>query len=403
MTKEYKQEDIKFIVNRFIGKIQSTKNELKIKKKIILQNDMKMVFPDKTIALVIKNFGQYCTFMRIEKNKINNDNYLRLIQELKTYSHYNNDRGLIINPHVEDYGVVIKQNNHIVVSISGNEFDFIYSSQRWAQDPKTKNLPPITKSLSSEGSDITKCKKTINFITNIVEEYKINTIIDLACGDMTYMRETLYNIRKTKNIEYYGLDVSAVNLQNIYEQYCGNSITQFTVDKKKHYTNHYVNDISTEYKITEDNGFSRNVRCIEEKDLKNIREGSMLNIEDLSKLQKQTNNQNLSIIIVREVFQHIHIDDVNTALSNILKVFNNCYFLATNYINNSDYCNGFMTLTGGTQIRNLSLLPTEPQLPLTRNFDDQYPLELYPRKPNEPGYHYMSLWFIKDGVFNSVN
>jgi hypothetical protein len=88
MTKEYKQEDIKFIVNRFIGKIQSTKKELKIEKKIILQNDMKMVFPDKTIALVIKNFGQYCTFMRIEKNKINKDNYLRLIQELKTYSHY---------------------------------------------------------------------------------------------------------------------------------------------------------------------------------------------------------------------------------------------------------------------------------------------------------------------------
>ena len=35
MTKEYKQEDIKFIVNRFIGKIQSTKNELKIKKKTL--------------------------------------------------------------------------------------------------------------------------------------------------------------------------------------------------------------------------------------------------------------------------------------------------------------------------------------------------------------------------------
>ena len=123
---------------------------------------------------------------------------------------------------------------------------------------------------------------------------------------------------------------------------------------------------------------------------------------DLKKIEQKLDSKDTVLIIVREVFQHIYYNDVNTALKNILAVFDNCYFLATNYINNDEYCNGFMTLTGGTQIRNLSLHPIIPQLPLTRNYDDQYRLNLYPRKPDEPGYHYMSLWKISNGEFLSV-
>jgi len=72
-------------------------------------------------------------------------------------------------------------------------FEDIYENNKWR----------LVKSKSGPGSDGLFGLQKINLIQYIINKYKINSILDIGCGDLYWMKQILHN----NDINYTGIDV----------------------------------------------------------------------------------------------------------------------------------------------------------------------------------------------------
>lgn len=80
-----------------------------------------------------------------------------------------------------------------------NTFEDIYKNEKW--NNKNKNVP-----LSGPGSTTQIAQKFTNFIEKFIYENNIKNIIDIGCGDLTWISKTkFFNDEK---INYIGMDIS---------------------------------------------------------------------------------------------------------------------------------------------------------------------------------------------------
>ena len=82
-------------------------------------------------------------------------------------------------------------------------FTSIYKSNHWVQNGNL--LPSEFVSVSGHGSNIgtDQYKQLVNNFTNIIDKYKINSILDMPCGDFLWIKEIVRN----KDIDYLGIDI----------------------------------------------------------------------------------------------------------------------------------------------------------------------------------------------------
>ena len=71
-------------------------------------------------------------------------------------------------------------------------FNDIYSNNSWRSN----------ESKSGTGSDLINTKKIIKDLSFLIEEYRIRSILDLACGDFTWMKKI-----NLENVNYIGVDI----------------------------------------------------------------------------------------------------------------------------------------------------------------------------------------------------
>jgi len=81
-----------------------------------------------------------------------------------------------------------------------------------------------TISISGPGSYIHNAKTSLNFINKVIKEKKINSILDLGCGDWNWFKE----VELGTNISYLGYDCSN-KLININTEKYGNKNIKFEV------------------------------------------------------------------------------------------------------------------------------------------------------------------------------
>ena len=80
-------------------------------------------------------------------------------------------------------------------------FKSILKSFHW----RDYNKPKHNESLSGLGSDLDTCEKLLTSLHSFVDKHKINTILDLACGDFNWVRKL---IELHTNIQVYcGLEI----------------------------------------------------------------------------------------------------------------------------------------------------------------------------------------------------
>ena len=202
------------------------------------------------------------------------------------------------------------------------------------------------KSLSGEGSSHKATQKIVSALNHIIKSADIKCLIDLAHGDLTWMR----SIISANDITYIGNDVSKINLNEPNVKLFRGSMSD-----KKH--------------------------------MKKIRE-----------LWKKTPGN--TIILCREVFQHMDHHEVKDALNNIKqftkdKTHNKVFFMATNYIYQCELFNSVVIFSGGTNNRNLFQKPWS--LPPTCTIDDTHNKITYTTSAQKS----MSIWSI-DGTFKSI-
>ena len=78
-------------------------------------------------------------------------------------------------------------------------FERVYSSAAWTHGDS--NVP-----LSGSGSTVEGTSSTRTAIARVISEYKIQSIIDVPCGDLTWMPE-LFPFFKQNNVTYTGMDI----------------------------------------------------------------------------------------------------------------------------------------------------------------------------------------------------
>lgn len=89
-------------------------------------------------------------------------------------------------------------------------FYLIYKSSHWRDYNKIKE----DESISGLGSDIKVTKKLIFELENFIKYNKINSLLDIACGDFLWMNKL---ITKNINLDYLGLEIvdDIVNKNNL--------------------------------------------------------------------------------------------------------------------------------------------------------------------------------------------
>jgi len=93
---------------------------------------------------------------------------------------------------------------------SENKFDRIYREQIWSG--KDDGIP-----LSGPGSQVESSLPVIDFINHAVEQEKISSVLDLGCGDLTYI-STVDHITSGK-VSYTGTDISDFILRENSKKY----------------------------------------------------------------------------------------------------------------------------------------------------------------------------------------
>ena len=96
------------------------------------------------------------------------------------------------------------------MSGTDNKFDEIYKQKVWSG--KDGSVP-----LSGPGSLVESSLPVIDFINQRVENHQIGSVLDLGCGDLTYI-STIENI-KSGALQYTGVDVSEYILKENEKRY----------------------------------------------------------------------------------------------------------------------------------------------------------------------------------------
>lgn len=99
-------------------------------------------------------------------------------------------------------------------------FTSIYKSNHWVQNGS--NLPNEYVSVSGHGSN-TNTKQhelLVKNFTGIIKKYKINSILDMPCGDFLWIKE----IVKQNQIKYLGVDIVDELIKNNLNLYKTNNI-----------------------------------------------------------------------------------------------------------------------------------------------------------------------------------
>ena len=173
-------------------------------------------------------------------------------------------------------------------------FDLIYKEGYWGKDVK-----------SGGGSTLDATKTTREIILKIIEDYDINSMVDVACGDLTWMPLVLDELKGS--VKYTGCDI----------------VENLITDHKQKYPqyNFHVLDF------------------VEDK----IPEGEL--------------------IICREALQHLPIKDIKQALKNF-SGSGAKYLLATTYLRTSAFRNKRNIRPGRCRNRNLLIEPFELPSPI---------------------------------------
>lgn len=99
-------------------------------------------------------------------------------------------------------------------------FTSIYKSNHWVQNGS--NLPNQCVSVSGHGSN-TNTKQhelLVQNFTGIIKKYKINSILDMPCGDFLWIKEII----KQNQIKYLGIDIVDELIKNNLNLYKSNNI-----------------------------------------------------------------------------------------------------------------------------------------------------------------------------------
>ena len=226
-----------------------------------------------------------------------------------------------------------------------------------------KKMREKGKSASGEGSSIKATAKTKWILNIIIARKRIGVIVDLACGDLTWMK---YIISEHNGRGHPGLT------------YIGNDIAQEVVE-------------------THNKTYADNKRMV-------FLNGAMGDAKHMSQVVSTWNKLHRgrnTIILCREVFQHMHADEVRNTLNNVKRFINepgqDIIFLATNYIYQPELFNNIPIISGGTNNRNLFVNPWN--LPATCTFDDNHDKRLYTTR----GQKSISAWLIKSGTITSCS
>lgn len=107
------------------------------------------------------------------------------------------------------------------------------------------------------------------------------------------------------------------------------------------------------------------------------------------------NKDSKGLLLCREVFQHMHHNDVLSTLEEI-KQFPNCHFMATNYLLQCPRETQIPIIPGGTNNRNLHHKPFD--LPHTLAYDDNIDWSTWGHRSQK----FISLWEMKNNKFNGV-
>ena len=114
-------------------------------------------------------------------------------------------------------------------------FTSIYKSNHWVQNGNS--LPNEFVSVSGHGSNIgtDQYKQLVNNFTHIIDKYKINSILDMPCGDFLWIKEII----KKKDINYLGIDIveelikeNNLKFKNEKINFQSCDILDFKIDKK---------------------------------------------------------------------------------------------------------------------------------------------------------------------------
>ena len=107
----------------------------------------------------------------------------------------------IINKNKSDKEFVKKKEMIFKLTSLKEKFEYIHSTNFW----------PSGESISGPGSELKNTKNIRNGIKNLIEDYKINKILDAPCGDFNWMKFII-----NKNIDYVGGDiVKEIVFQNL--------------------------------------------------------------------------------------------------------------------------------------------------------------------------------------------
>ena len=199
-------------------------------------------------------------------------------------------------------------------------FTSIYKSNHWVQNSSL--LPKDYVSVSGHGSNInTEQHKQLTYnFTEIIKKYKINSILDMPCGDFLWIKDII----KKNNIDYLGIDIVDDLINNNNKKY---------QDQK---TNFQTFDI-VEFK----------------------------------------SNKKFDLVLIRDLFIHIKNKDVLKILNN-LKSINTKYIILNSYINvqNND------VIIGQHRKVNLSIEPFNLKEPIYKfkDYEDDKFFFLYDLK-----------------------
>lgn len=190
-------------------------------------------------------------------------------------------------------------------------FTSIYDEGYWGSDDISETGPGSTGS-SGAGSSLEATKSARQIIVNIIKEYKINSIVDVACGNFKWMPLVLSEL--PDSVKYTGCDI----------------VDSLITQHAKNYP---------QYTFT-------NLDFVEE----TIPEGEL--------------------IICREALQHLPVKDINNALRNF-SGSNSRYLLATTHIRRFGFQNKRNIRPGRCRDRNLLVQPFSLPNPIVI-YSEQY-------------------------------
>lgn len=167
------------------------------------KNDLKILFPDQ--VSFFENVNMFKNFM---KNNNNNDLDLLFI-DTKSFNMilfpflFNYFKGYIIVENPDDDFInkfKLTHEDHNFYKFANNKhiFDNIYKNELW--NNHNQSIP-----ISDPGSSIKNTRLISQHLDNLIYENNLKKIVDLGCGDLTWISKTKFFM--DNNIQYEGYDI----------------------------------------------------------------------------------------------------------------------------------------------------------------------------------------------------